>query len=91
MHARVNSGDVVRSAGLDQNSLSEVTELRHEWQDIPLQEGFASGDFHQRTVKSQHPLNDFRQSHLSAGVKCIGRITIGAAQIAKRQPHEDAR
>ena len=32
---------------------------------VSLQERFTAGDFHQRTIKGQNPLNDLRQSHFS--------------------------
>jgi hypothetical protein len=91
MHARIDSGDIVSAARLDENGFAEVAQFFHERQDVPLQEWFASGDFDKRTLKSQDTGNDLRQSHFRASVECVGRITVGATEVAKRQADEDTR
>jgi hypothetical protein len=60
MDARVNSGDIVGSTRLDQNSPPVVREFRHQRQDVPLQERFSPGDLNQWAVKIEYPGHDLR-------------------------------
>ena len=51
MDARINPGNVMGSAGLDQHSLPQITQLFHQRQDVLLEQRFTSGYFHQRTIE----------------------------------------
>ena len=53
MDARVNPGNVMGSAGLDQHSLPQITQLFHQRQDVPLEQRFTSGYFHQGQLKAK--------------------------------------
>ena len=91
MDARVDPGNVMRSAGLDQHSLAQITQLFHQRQDVLLEQRFTPGYFHQRTIKGQNSLDDLRRCHLFTSVKRVRGITIAAPKIAKGQTDKNAR
>jgi len=81
----------MRAARFQKDRPARVAERRHERERRRLQQRFPARHLHQRTVKSQRGVQHVRKRPARAFRERIRRIAIRAAQIARRQPHEDAR
>ena len=91
----------MRAAGFDEHGESFVAQRFHERQRIRLQQGLATGELDQRHFMSTHALGrrsgqttnfrqHFRQRLFFALREGIRGVAIGAAQVARRQPYENA-
>ena len=92
----------MRAAGLDEHSETIVAERHHQRQRSGLEQRFAAGEFNERqSLRSfdggewdrefAHFGERIGERHLDSLGESVGGIAVGAAQIAGREPHEDAR
>ena len=77
------------AAGLDQYGVARVTQHRHQWQNIFLQQWLAARDLDERAFKTRDAINDILERSFLSFVKGVLGIAVTAAEIAECQPDED--
>ena len=96
MDSRINGGDVVRAAGLQQHCESIVAEGGHQCESFLLQEWLAAGEFHKWEFGIAFGLGgdfvlDGGERHGFTAGEGISGVAVGTAQVTAGEPHEDTR
>src|SRR5438105_4103458 len=90
-HGRRNAVDRPVSSRLQHDRPARGKQPIHQRIHVLLQQRLAARDFDEPTLVLLHSGHDVVDRHLAPLVKRVRRIAPGAAQIARRQPHEHAR
>jgi hypothetical protein len=79
VHARVDSGDVVRTAGLDEHRSICIANCGHQRKNVSLKQGFSSGDLDQRAREGHHISKHLIERFPDPLIKGIFRVAVAAS------------
>jgi hypothetical protein len=82
--------NVKASVGFNQYCVTLPCQLIDECGAFILQEGFASGHFHEAGVVGRHGREDILHRHILAVFIGIPGVTVRAPKVASRQPYKEA-
>jgi hypothetical protein len=82
---------VDRTAGLKQNRFAEIGEPGHEGIDLGLEQWLAAGDLNKLIAELQCPVQNLIETEGFPLREGMRRITVNAAEVARRQTNEDTR
>ena len=78
------------AARFDEHDAAGVAERGHEREHVFLEKRLAAGDLDEWAIDGEQLGEDVVHGAFGAFVKRVFRVAIGAAQVAKSQPHKDA-